>query len=100
MTLTHDSTDNPHGCTDSQGAYSLTARLAVTSTQPLQSPQYTIVSLLGSHDTGPLVCFLVSFLLVIIAIGFWLYEVFSIKTRSLGIAKIVNFPNTQHCISS
>jgi len=61
----------------------------VTSTQPLQSPQYTIVSLLGSHDTGPLVCFLVSFLLVIIAIGFWLYEVFSIKTRSLGIAKII-----------
>jgi hypothetical protein len=78
-----------HGCTSSLGAYSLTATVSVVTTQPGLPQQYTILSLLGSHDTGPLVCYLVSFLLLIIAFGPWLYEVFSTKSRPY-IARIVS----------
>jgi hypothetical protein len=79
-----------HGCTSSQGAYSLTAAVSVASTEPGLPPQYAFFSLLGSHDTGPLVCYLVSFLLLIIAFGPWLYEIFSVKSRSFSIARIVS----------
>lgn len=78
-----------HGCTSSLGAYSLTAIVPAVTSQPGLPQQYTILSLLGSHDTGPIVCYLVSFLLLIIAFGPWLYEVFTTKSRS-RIARIVS----------
>ena len=79
-----------HGCTDSQGGYSISARVPVATTQLGAPLQYANLFLLGSHDTGPLVCFLVSFLLVTVAFGPWLYEVFSTKRKSLNIARPVS----------
>jgi len=78
-----------HGCTSSLGAYSLTAIVPAVTSQSGLPRQCTILSLLGSRDTGPLVCYLVSFLLLTIAFGPWLYEGFTTKSRS-GIARIVS----------
>lgn len=97
--LIDDSGTALHGCTDSQGAYSLTATVSVVDLQPGLPPQYAILSLLGSHDTGPLVCYLVSFLLLIFAFGPWLYDVLAAKGPSV-ISRIVRYPASERDLSA
>jgi hypothetical protein len=89
-----------HGCTSSQGAYTLLTRVSVENSHFGSQPQYANLYLLGRHDTGPLVCFLASFLCATIAFGPWLYDVFSNKRQSLEIARPVSRSLTLDCTSS
>jgi hypothetical protein len=89
--LTPNSNTGVNGCTKSQGGYSVGADIMLASTQLGQAPQYAYLWLLKVKDTGPLVCFLVSFLLVTIAmLGPWGYEIFGHKQSALATARPVS----------
>jgi hypothetical protein len=54
------------------------------------SPSSARFELLGSHATGPLVCLLVSFLLVTTALGTWTYDVLGTDHDTLRITRPVS----------
>lgn len=77
---------NIRGCTSSSGAYDLSAELPLTQTDSTAPPQQIHVHLLSGSQTGPLICGLVAFIMLVPATGLWIHEVFSAVKKPLVMA--------------
>lgn len=81
-------------CTPSKGAYDLTIFLPTISPDGVpQTGIPTPLDLLRGSDTGPLLCLLVSFLLVTVAMVPWFLDVFRHSSKTGRISRIVSPPS-------